>query len=236
MSNLATANGTVKLNAYARVAYAGLSHGAFHLWHVLHLKSNKDGVCWPGQRTLRDAIKCDRESLTKWTTELSEAGFLEILPERAYRGGYKYLVLDGAGGVMRKGTSSVAPKGDTGNSSGREMPSAKSSSGRVLPRSSGRQMPSASGREMPSTINYNLNTSIKEEDPPWAKRRDLKAKIETLEALIAERKKNLPVLANRTLYPDEYEQDIKLRAVATAEIKELQAKLSELKKQQLCEI
>ena len=53
--------------------------------------------------------------------------------------------------------------------------------------------------------------------------------IRGMEALIAAKIGALPGVANRTLYPAEYEQDVKAREAAVAEIKQLRAKLTELR-------
>jgi hypothetical protein len=53
-----------------------VSHGAFRLWHYLSDRRNKNGQTWPNQRDIAAEIGCKIHSLTPWTNELVDAGYL----------------------------------------------------------------------------------------------------------------------------------------------------------------
>lgn len=53
-----------------------VSHGAFRLWHYLKDRANREGICWPQQRTISAELHCKVHSLTGWIRELAECGYL----------------------------------------------------------------------------------------------------------------------------------------------------------------
>lgn len=107
--------------AFSALLRAGISHGAFRVWHCLRDHENRrTGKCCPGYRTLAEEIHCSQHSIKGWLDELKAAGWLdwEVTTSRptienpAGRSN-SYTLLDGCGRVLPKGTASDAVKADS---------------------------------------------------------------------------------------------------------------------------
>jgi hypothetical protein len=84
-----------------------LSDGAFRLFHYLKIYTDRNGVCWPGRRSMKRDLGSDFSSLQKWIEELKKSGWLRaeryspanhpFVRERnpAMRDGMIYWLLDG---------------------------------------------------------------------------------------------------------------------------------------------
>ena len=89
------------LNVYDLALSADISHGAFHLWHlILKFRDKNTGVAWacPDVKTLCSILNCTLESFGRWRKELEAALLLRVEnmggPTRKR---WQYTILDGAG-------------------------------------------------------------------------------------------------------------------------------------------
>lgn len=73
---------------------ARISHGAFRLWHYLNDRKNAESVCWPQQRTIAGELHCKIHSLSGWTSELVQCGYLSV-EQRGANHHNVYRILDG---------------------------------------------------------------------------------------------------------------------------------------------
>ena len=91
-----------------------ISHGAFRFWHYLRDHADKSGKCWPKQRNIGRELRCKTSSLTLWTAQLVNTGYLstEKIGQNHH---FKYTILYGDGnGVMPEwATRGDTQKGDT---------------------------------------------------------------------------------------------------------------------------
>jgi len=95
-----------------------ISHGAFHLWHYLRDRKNKNGQTWPTVRDIAADLHCKTSSLTGWTKELVSAGYLSV-EKVGQKHNHRYTILPGDGnqGALPKWAtrkdSRVSHPGDT---------------------------------------------------------------------------------------------------------------------------
>lgn len=71
-----------------------ISHGAFRLWHYLRDRKNKDGQAWPKVRDIAADLHCKTDSVTGWTKQLVDAGYLAVekIGQKHY---HRYTILYG---------------------------------------------------------------------------------------------------------------------------------------------
>ena len=82
---------------YRRLIYDGeLADGAFRFWHYLRDRKNMNDQTWPSQSVIAADLKCKESSITRWTTQLVEGGYLGI--ERIGQNHHiRYTILYGKG-------------------------------------------------------------------------------------------------------------------------------------------